>query len=164
MTASEPLLLTLDGEPQLMAQALEAAWSQGRVVALAGPGEQGRLAEALRQDGVAAALARALEPGSPALLLGSGGSSGARRWCLQPLAYLQASAAASNRWLAGLDLDPTACVQLNPLPLHHVSGLLPLLRARHSGAPLRWLAPVLDDVANFALNAQPTHPGMIKAK
>jgi len=143
MTAPEPLLLAVDAEPAARAEALETAWSQGRVVALAGPGEQGRLAEALRQDGVAAALAQALDPGRPALVLGSGGSSGERRWCLQPLAHLQASAAASASWLAGLGVDPAACVHLNPLPLHHISGLLPLLRARHSGAQLRWLAPAL---------------------
>ena len=135
--------MALAGEPTPWAAALEAAWGQGRIVALAGPGEQGRLAEALQQDGLAAALGRALDPGRPAVLLGSGGSSGARRWCLQPLAHLQASAAASSRWLAGLGLDPAACVHLNPLPLHHVSGLLPLLRARQSDAQLRWLAPAL---------------------
>ena len=159
MTAPEPLLLALAGEPQALAQALEAAWSQGRVVALAGPGEQTRLAEALRQDGVVAALGRALEPGSPAVLLGSGGSSGARRWCLQPLAHLQASAAASSRWLEGLDLDPAACVHLNPLPLHHVSGLLPLLRAHHGGAPLRWLAPALLRDPGALAEAMPLQPG-----
>ena len=159
MTASEPLLLTLDGEPQRMAQALEAAWSQGRVVALAGPGEQGRLAEALRQDGVAAALGRALEPGLAAVLLGSGGTAGARRWCLQPLTHLQASAAASARWLAGLGLEPAACMHLNPLPLHHVSGLLPLLRARHSGAQLRWLAPDLLREPAALAQALPLPPG-----
>ncbi|MFZ0408352.1 MAG: AMP-binding protein [Cyanobium sp.] len=143
MTTAEPLLLALDGEPEAAAQVLEAAWSQGRIVALAGPGEQGRLAAALRQTGVAAALGRALEPGSPAVLLGSGGSAGARRWCLQPLAHLQAAAAANAGWLAALGLDPAACLHLNPLPLHHVSGLLPLLRSRHSGAQLGWLAPAL---------------------
>ncbi len=143
MTAAEPLLLALDGEPAAGAAALEAAWGQGRLVALAGRGEQRRLAEALQQDGVAAALGLALAPGLPAVLLGSGGSSGARRCCLQPLSHLQAAAAASARWLAALGLDPAACVHLNPLPLHHVSGLLPLLRARHSGAELRWLAPAL---------------------
>jgi len=159
MTAPEPLLLALDGEPEPLVRALEAAWSQGRVVALAGPGEPSRLAEALRQDGVAAALGRALEPGLPAVLLGSGGSSGARRWCLQPLAHLQASAAASSRWLAGLGLDPAACVHLNPLPLHHVSGLLPLLRARHSGAPLHWLAPALVRDPGALVEAMPLQPG-----
>jgi O-succinylbenzoic acid--CoA ligase len=159
MTAPEPLLLALDGEPQKLAQALEAAWSQGRVVALAGPGEQTRLAEALHQDGMAAALGRALEPGLPGVLLGSGGSSGARRWCLQPLAHLQASAAASGRWLAALGLEPAGCLHLNPLPLHHVSGLLPLLRARHSGAPLRWLAPALLRNPGALAEAMPLQSG-----
>ena len=89
MTAPEPLLLTPAGEPAPWAAALEAAWGQGRIVALAGPGEQTRLAEALHQDGVAVALGQALAPGSAAVLLGSGGSAGARRCCLQPLFVFQ---------------------------------------------------------------------------
>ncbi|MCX5966191.1 MAG: AMP-binding protein [Cyanobacteria bacterium] len=143
MTTAEPLLLALSGEPAAGAAALQKAWSQGRVVALAGPGEQERLAEALRRHGSAAALGQSLAAGVPAVLLGSGGSAGERRWCLQPLRHLQASAAASARWLAARGLDPAACLHLNPLPLHHVSGLLPLLRARHSGGQVRWLAPAL---------------------
>ncbi len=158
MTTPEPLLLALAGEPAPWAAALEAAWGQGRIVALAGPGEQERLAEALRQHGVVAALGRALAAGQPAVLLGSGGSAGERRWCLQPLRHLQASAAASSRWLAALGLDPAACLHLDPLPLHHVSGLLPLLRARHSGALLQWLAPALLRQPAALLAAVPLPP------
>jgi O-succinylbenzoic acid--CoA ligase len=158
MTTAEPLLLTLAGEPAAGAAALEQAWSQGRVVALAGPGEQERLAEALRQHGSAAALGQALAAGLPAVLLGSGGSAGERRWCLQPLAHLQASAAASARWLAAQGLDPAACLHLNPLPLHHVSGLLPLLRARHGGGQVRWLAPALLRQPAALLEAVPLPP------
>jgi O-succinylbenzoic acid--CoA ligase len=85
----------------------------------------------------------ALEEHGAGVVLGSGGSAGRRRWCVQPLANLQASAAASGRWLAGLGIDPADCLVLDPLPLHHVSGLLPLLRARQWGAELRWLPPAL---------------------
>jgi O-succinylbenzoic acid--CoA ligase len=40
-------------------------------------------------------------------------------------------------------LDPATCLWLDPLPLHHVSGLMPWLRARRLGGRLRWLAPAL---------------------
>jgi O-succinylbenzoic acid--CoA ligase len=40
-------------------------------------------------------------------------------------------------------LDPATCLWLDPLPLHHVSGLMPWLRARRLGGRLRWLAPPL---------------------
>jgi len=79
----------------------------------------------------------------PALVLGSGGSSGARRWCLQPLEHLQASAAACGDWLRELGIEPGRCLHLAALPLHHVSGLMPLVRSRCWGAELRWLPPEL---------------------
>ncbi len=83
------------------------------------------------------------EAWGPALVLGSGGSSGGRRWCLQPLAHLQASAAACGNWLASQGIDPGRCLHLDALPLHHVSGLMPLLRSRCWDAELRWLPPAL---------------------
>lgn len=128
------------GDPDALAQALEAAWRAGSVVGLAGPGEQGRLAAALgaTPDSLAARLGL-----GPGVVVGSGGSSGARRWCLQPLAHLQAAAAATGAWLEGQGLEPAACHHLNALPLHHVSGLLPLVRCRQWGASLAWLAPAL---------------------
>lgn len=125
-------LAEAEGDPARRAAGIERIWGQGGCVALAGPGERQRLADEL-------AAAGALDPG-PAVLLGSGGSAGARRWCLQPLAHLQASARATGAWLEGLGLDPATCLHLNPLPLHHVSGLLPLVRCRIWGAELRWLA------------------------
>jgi O-succinylbenzoic acid--CoA ligase len=79
----------------------------------------------------------------PAVVLGSGGSSGGRRWCLQPLRHLEASAEATATWLAAQGLDPTNCLHLAALPLHHVSGLLPLIRCERWGAELRWLPPSL---------------------
>ncbi|MCS5697673.1 AMP-binding protein [Cyanobium sp. FGCU-52] len=126
-------LAEAEGEAALRAAGIERVWAQGGCVALAGPGERQRLADEL-------AAAGALDPG-PSVLLGSGGSSGARRWCLQPLAHLEAAARATGAWLEGLGLDPASCLHLNPLPLHHVSGLLPLVRCRLWGAELHWLAP-----------------------
>ena len=122
---------------------LARAWRQGRIVGLAAPEPQEQ-----------AALAAALGPGDaghlerrwgPGVVLGSGGSLGGggagRRWCLLPLTQLQASAAATARWLEGLGIDSAACLHLNPLPLHHVSGLLPWVRARQWGGRHRRLDP-----------------------
>ncbi|MFN9659577.1 MAG: AMP-binding protein [Cyanobacteriota bacterium] len=77
----------------------------------------------------------------PAVVVGSGGSSGGRRWCLQPLARLEASAAATGEWLRGVGIEPSTTLVVNPLPWHHVSGLMPWLRARQWGAEHGWLAP-----------------------
>jgi O-succinylbenzoic acid--CoA ligase len=79
----------------------------------------------------------------PALVLGSGGSSGSRRWCLQPLRHLQASADACAAWLQSQGIDPGRCLHLAALPLQHVSGLMPLLRTERWGAQLIWLPPAL---------------------
>jgi O-succinylbenzoic acid--CoA ligase len=75
----------------------------------------------------------------PAVVLGSGGSQGGRRWCLQPLAHLEASAAATGTWLRELGIEPRGSVVVNPLPWHHVSGLMPWIRSRHWGAEHHWL-------------------------
>ncbi len=136
-----PLLLEpAPADPGAAVSQLEQAWGQQRLVALAGPGQQGDLAQALggpTQE--MAALARF----GAAVVVGSGGSAGGRHWCLQPLAHLQASAEATASWLVSLGLEPAACLHLDPLPLHHVSGLLPLVRARHWGGEWRPLAPSL---------------------
>jgi O-succinylbenzoic acid--CoA ligase len=78
---------------------------------------------------------------APALALGSGGSMGRRRWCLQPLAHLEASAAATGSWLRELGIDPSRALVVNPLPWHHVSGLMPWLRSQCWGAEHHWLPP-----------------------
>jgi O-succinylbenzoic acid--CoA ligase len=122
---------------------LARAWREGRIVGLAAPQprEQAALAAALGPGG-SVELERRWGPG---VVLGSGGSRGGggsgRRWCLLPLTHLQASVAATGRWLEELGIDPAACLHLNPLPLHHVSGLLPWLRARQWGARHRRLEP-----------------------
>lgn len=113
--------------------------------------ETGHRLEAIPEQAAPAAGADSTPPGpdwresswGPALVLGSGGSSGGRRWCLQPLSHLEASAHACGTWLSRQGIDPGACLHLNALPLHHVSGLMPLIRSRQWGAALRWLPPEL---------------------
>lgn len=142
-------------------QEMEAHWRQGSLVGLAPAQERPLLTEAVLgprtntptraglQTGDGPATARrgagvaGAEAWGPALVLGSGGSSGGRRWCLQPLSHLQASAAAGAAWLSAQGIDPGRCLHLDALPLHHVSGLMPLLRSRCWGAELRWLPPEL---------------------
>lgn len=127
----------------MTAEQLQLAWAAGRIVPLAAPQERAELAAAIGPAGPAAGLEYLQRQWGPGVVLGSGGSSGRRRWCLQPLTHLQASAAATGIWLEGLGLEPAACLHLNPLPLHHVSGLLPLVRARLWGCDQQRLEPAL---------------------
>jgi O-succinylbenzoic acid--CoA ligase len=114
---------------------LEVAWAAGRLAALAAPQDRAALEAALGPGG----LERLGERWGAGVVLGSGGSSGGRRWCLQPRAHLEASAAATAHWVRAIGLDPAACLHLNPLPAHHVSGLMPWLRARQWGGPHRMI-------------------------
>ena len=140
MPSSDPVILTTGADAIALATRLEAAWHQGRLVGLAQPLERSMLEAALNPDPSAL---HGLVDNGPGVVVGSGGTSGGRRWCLQPLGHLRASAEACGRWLLELGLEPASCLVLNPLPLHHVSGLLPLVRARQWGAELRWLPPAL---------------------
>jgi O-succinylbenzoic acid--CoA ligase len=56
---------------------------------------------------------------------------------------LEASAAATAEWLGQEGIEPAACLHLNPLPLHHVSGLLPLVRSNQWGARHQLVPPAL---------------------
>ncbi|MCB4376637.1 MULTISPECIES: AMP-binding protein [unclassified Synechococcus] len=82
-------------------------------------------------------------PPGPGVLVRSGGSSGGSRCCAQPLDHLDRSAAATAHWIKGMALDPAATLLLNPLPMAHVSGLMPWWRARCWGASHQQLQPGL---------------------
>lgn len=139
---------------------IQQAWSEGRILPLAGPAVHDR--RALDQAVGPSGLGWLESLWGPGVVLGSGGSSGAgasgRRWCLQPLAHLEASAAATGQWLGACGLDPGACVHLNALPLHHVSGLLPLVRCRQWGGLHLRLDPALLR-QSARLSALPLPPG-----
>lgn len=120
-------------DPASAAALLEQALEDGAVIALPAPGEQAALAAALSPQA----------PPGPAVVLGSGGSAGGRRWVQLGVAGLEAAADGLGPWLLEQGLDPATCQWLDPLPLHHVSGLMPWLRARRLGGRLRWLAPAL---------------------
>nr|AUG32327.1 O-succinylbenzoate--CoA ligase [Paulinella longichromatophora] len=103
--------------------ALYSAWSNKEWVALIHPNEQNSWWTAVGSGNI-----HKWPPG-PGVVIGSGGSTGGRRWCLQPLAHLQASAQVTGQWLFDMGIDPSLVTHLNPLPLHHISGLMPLVRA-----------------------------------
>ncbi|WP_115016181.1 AMP-binding protein [Synechococcus sp. UW140] len=84
-------------------------------------------------DGEPAVAASKL-PDGPGIILAGGGSQGGRSLCLHPLAHLDHSAAATGRWLEACDIDPSQALVLNPLPLHHMSGLMPWWRSHLWGA------------------------------
>ena len=130
---SRPLLLHTGADRADLAATLQQAWDTGQTVAIAAPEEADLLGAALP--------AQSPPAWGAAVVLGTGGSSGARRWCVQPLAHLQVAVAGTAQWLQAINLDPAQLELFNPLPLHHVSGLMPLLRARAWGAELRWLPP-----------------------
>ena len=69
-------------------------------------------------------------PPCPGVLVRSGGSRGGSRCCAQPSLHLDRSAAATAHWLTGIGVDPASTLLRNPLPLAHVSGLMPWWRSR----------------------------------
>ena len=79
-------------------------------------------------------VSEAALPGGSGFVIASGGSTGGQGFCVQPRANLDASAEATARWLLGIGIDPQNSVLLNPLPLHHISGLMPWWRSRVWGA------------------------------
>jgi O-succinylbenzoic acid--CoA ligase len=151
----------VSGQAELIARfaELERAWDRGCVVPLAAGGCAAELNEALGSRHPAAALLDCQRQWGPGVVLGSGGSSGRRRWCLQPLSHLQASAAATGAWLVAQGLEPAGCWHLNPLPPHHVSGLLPLVRSRRWGCGHQPIAPALLRDPGALAAAVPLPPG-----
>ena len=131
--------MTLPSQSFQDVSALEGAWRRRQLVVLAPP-EQQSWAKTLLNPELGAELEATWGPG---VVVGSGGSTGGRRWCLQPLSHLEASAAATAKWLGQDGIDPAACLHLNPLPLHHVSGLLPLVRSNQWGARHQLVPPGL---------------------
>ena len=82
-------------------------------------------------------------PPGPGVVVRSGGTSGGSRCCAQPSLHLDRSAAATAHWLTAIGLAPASNLVFNPLPLAHVSGLMPWWRARCWGAGHQQLDPGL---------------------
>ncbi len=159
MAVQERHLLICGPEPAADWQCLHTLLASAAVVGLCRPEEEAMLRAALRpgwrhQGGRAERLSHGdtrplLSTGAKpaaAVVVGSGGSGGKRRWCLQPLDHLQRAARALVGWPAemcgsGHKILPLALAGLaNPLPLHHVSGLMPALRSQALDIPHRFLS------------------------
>ena len=157
MAIQERHLLICGPEPAADWRCLHTLLASASVVGLCCPEEEATLRAALRpgwrhQGGRAERLCRGdtrplLSTGATAaLVVGSGGSRGQRHWCVQPLDHLQRAAQALVGWPAGMggpgrETLPLSLAGLaNPLPLHHVSGLMPPLRSQALGIPHRFLS------------------------
>ena len=116
---------------------LEAAVAQGDWLFLRAP------QSSAEQDAARGALASHALPQGGGVVLASGGSQGERSCCLLPWTHLDAAAAACGDWLRGVGLEPRTLRLLNPLPMHHVSGLMPWFRSRQWGADHQVLAAEL---------------------
>ena len=84
-----------------------------------------------------------LLPKEAGVVISSGGSIQGPHHCLQPFSHLDQSAISTGQWLKKIGLEPKDCQIFNPLPLHHVSGLMPWWRSKHWGAKHHWLIPSL---------------------
>ena len=82
-------------------------------------------------------------PEGSGVVIGSGGSSGGRKWCLQSWENLEQSASSCADWLQAIGVDPSSVRLVNPLPSHHMGGLMPQIRARQGQAPLVAIATEL---------------------
>ncbi len=111
------------------AEKLAHALDRGSWVQLRSPGSKSNL------------IPSSLLPIGPGVVVESGGSSGGRKYCLQPADHLDQSALATAKWLLKNEIEPTNSLVLNPLPLHHVSGLMPWWRSRYWKANHIWLKP-----------------------
>jgi O-succinylbenzoic acid--CoA ligase len=100
------------------------------------------LAAKEEREAAAQALANCRElPANRGVVIGSGGSGGFRRWCLQPWSNLEASANSSAAWLKSLGLEPSELLLVNPLPGHHIGGLMPWVRSRIWQVPMLVVPP-----------------------
>ena len=94
-------------------------------------------ASALERPSAEIAMAACRQwPEGPGLVIGSGGSSGGRKWCLQSWRNLKQSALSCGQWLEGIGIDPSRVQVVNPLPTDHMGGLMPQVRAELWEAPL----------------------------
>ena len=90
-------------------------------------------------------------PEGSGVVIGSGGSSGGRKGGLQSWENLEQSASSCANWLQSIGVDPSSVRLVNPLPSHHMGGLMPQIRARQWQAPLVAIAPELMKAAGALL-------------
>lgn len=136
-----------------------AAVASGQTIALANPSwgrrERDEFDALLTQVGVPPLggrihhtdrLKAGLQPST--ILIPTGGTTGGVKLAIHTWASLEAACAGVQEFLGGGPID-SCCV----LPLYHVSGLMQLLRAYHSGGYIRFDE---DEVAGCCLSYVPT--------
>ena len=172
--SSERWLLVSGADPAADFSWLRNCWKRGAVVVICAAAEEAEARAALMpQARRCMGRTTALGPGTEAplqkdlgagVVLGSGGSHGRRRWVLQRPEGLRhaAGAVTSLAWVRSLK------GLLTPLPLHHISGLMPALRAEALDCPHQWLDPQalkrpedLPDCAGWGMSLVPTQLGRL---
>ena len=91
-----------------------------------------------------------LWPEGSGVVIGNGGSSGGRSGACRA-GNLEQSASSCANWLQSIGVDPSRVRLVNPLPSHHMGGLMPQIRARQWQAPLVAIAPELMKAADALL-------------
>lgn len=133
LEAAKTLLVIQEADPVAFAVKFFAAASIGLPMALANPKwsatEQGEFDALMASD----------EPESGSILIPTGGTTGGVKLAIHDWASLHAAALAVQDFLGGGAVH-SSCV----LPLHHVSGLMQLVRSFVSGGSIRFDEDVVD--------------------
>ena len=79
----------------------------------------------------------------PAIILESSGSSNRSKICIHPIDNLNKSAYSSGIWLKSQGFNLCDCMIFNTLPLHHISGFMPLWRSQCWGSEYINISPNL---------------------
>ena len=110
--------------PARVAASLQAALNDDHWVQLIGPGaEQSRVPETIL-------------PLVPVCFSRGEAAAAAAEMRLHPVAHFDQSASATALWLAGVGIAAAEVQLFNPLPMHHVSGLMPWWRSRRWGGSM----------------------------
>jgi len=88
-------------------------------------------------------LLNSITENGPAIILKSSGSSGKPRQCFHHLNNLKLSATTSGQWLIEQGFELQNCLIVNTLPLHHISGLMPIFRSQIWGCDCINISPNL---------------------
>ena len=142
--------------PEDTAACLQAALAEGQWVRLLG--RDSSVDPASLHQGAVGWPEAVGRPEGSGLVLSTGGSTGGRSLCLHPVGNLERSAQATAQWLRCISIDPTTALVWNPLPFHHVSGLMPWWRALQWDAAHVWLDPALMKQPDRLLERSVKHP------
>ncbi len=80
-------------------------------------------------------------PIGPGVIISSGGSANGPHQCLLPSMHLDQSALATEIWLKDQGISSRNCIIFNPLPINHISGLMPWWRSKRWGSQHIWISP-----------------------